>query len=377
MKRSIIALFCIACFFTACRQPQANNSANETNEAPLSSENRTSLTAEQMENGEILLGRAELREMRSMLKTNGLVDVAPQNMLSVSFPLGGYIKNIRLLPGMRIKKGSVLCILEDIQYIQLQQDYLSARSSLQFLETDFLRQQELNKDKASSDKVFQQSRNLYESQKILVKSLSEKLRLININPDKLNEDNISRSVNILSPIDGYVSRVNVNAGKYVTPADVLFELINPEKGHLRLTIFEKDASRVSPGQRVIAYSAERPLEKYRASVELIARNIDENRTVEAHCHFEKADKKLTPGMFMSAEIELSNEKTLAVPNDALVKWENNYFVFAHEGNNVFEMTPVDIGVSDEGFTAIKTDIKGKEIVVKNAYALLMKMKNTD
>lgn len=377
MKRSIIVLLCTACFLTACRQPQANNSANETNEAPLSPENRTSLTAEQMENGEILLGRAEPREVRSMLKTNGLVDVAPQNMLSVSFPLGGYIKNIRLLPGMSIKKGSVLCTLEDIQYIQLQQDYLSARSSLQFLETDFLRQQELNKDKASSDKVFQQSRNLYESQKILVKSLSEKLRLININPDKLNEENISRSVNIPSPIDGYVSKVNVNAGKYVAPADVLFELINPENVHLSLTIFEKDAFRVSPGQRVIAYSAERPMEKYRASVELIARNIDENRTVEAHCHLEKADKKLTPGMFMSAEIELSNEKTLAVPNDALVKWENNYFVFAHEGNNVFEMTPVDIGVSDEGFTAIKTDIKEKQIVVKNAYALLMKMKNTD
>ena len=377
MKKSIIILFCITGLLAACSNPQTNNSVNEASEAPLSSGNRTSLTAEQMENGEIVLGRPALREMRSILKVNGLVDVAPQNMLSVSFPLGGYIKSIRLLPGMKIKKGSVLCTLEDIQYIQLQQDYLSARSSLQFLEADFLRQQELNKDKANSDKVFQQSRNLYESQKILVKSLSEKLRLININPDKLNEDNISRSVNIIAPIDGYVSRVNVNAGKYVAPADVLFELINPENVHLSLTVFEKDASRISRGQRVIAYSAERPLEKYQASVELIARNIDENRTVEVHCHFEKADKKLTPGMFMSAEIELSNEKTLAVPNDALVKWENNYFVFIHAGNHVFEMIPVDIGVSDEGFTAIKTDISEKEIVVRNAYALLMKMKNTD
>ncbi|HRE50244.1 MAG TPA: efflux RND transporter periplasmic adaptor subunit [Flavitalea sp.] len=377
MKKSLILFSCLAILLTACGNRETNNGSDESVEPPFSSGNRTSLTAEQMENGEIVLGRPERREMRSILKVNGMVDVAPQNLLSVSFPLGGYIKNIRLLPGMKIKKGSVLCTLEDVQYIQLQQDYLSAKSSLQFLETDFLRQQELNTEKANSDKTFQQSRNLYESQKILVRSLSEKLRLININPDKLNENNISSSVNIISPIDGYVSRVNVNAGKYVAPADVLFELINPENVHLSLTIFEKDAARVSPGQRVIAYNAERPLEKRQAIIELITRNIDENRAVEAHCHFKKTEKQLTPGMFMSAEIELSNEQTLAVPNDALVRWENNHFVFANEGNNVFEMIPVDIGISDEGFTAVKTDIKEKEIVVRNAYALLMKMKNTD
>ena len=51
--------------------------------------------------------------------------------------------------------------------------------------------------------------------------------------------NISKSVNIYSPIDGFVSKVNVNIGKYVNPADILFELINPDDIHLNLKVFEK------------------------------------------------------------------------------------------------------------------------------------------
>ena len=44
-------------------------------------------------------------------------------------------------------------------------------------------------------------------------------------PEQLNEDNLSRNVNVYSSINGFVSRVNVNIGKYVNPSDVLFELI--------------------------------------------------------------------------------------------------------------------------------------------------------
>jgi cobalt-zinc-cadmium efflux system membrane fusion protein len=34
-------------------------------------------------------------------------------------------------------------------------------------------------------------------------------------------------------------KVNVNIGKYVTPSDILFEIVNPSDIHLALTVFEK------------------------------------------------------------------------------------------------------------------------------------------
>jgi cobalt-zinc-cadmium efflux system membrane fusion protein len=86
----------------------------------------------------------------------------------------------------------------------------------------------------------QQAQSEMNSQKILMNSLAQQLRLININPESLNSGNITKSVPVYSSINGFVSKVNVNIGKYVNPSDVLFELINPDDIHLNLKVYEKD-----------------------------------------------------------------------------------------------------------------------------------------
>ena len=69
---------------------------------------------------------------------------------------------------------------------------------------------------------------------------------------------MSRSINVYSSIDGFVSKVNVNIGKYVNPTDVLFELINPEDIHLNLKVFEKDLDKLSIGQKIVAFNNNQP-----------------------------------------------------------------------------------------------------------------------
>jgi cobalt-zinc-cadmium efflux system membrane fusion protein len=282
---------------------------------------------------------------------------------------------MQLLPGMQVQKGQVLAVLEDPQYIQLQQDYLVAKSKLAYLEADYARQKGLNEAQANSDKVFQQVKSDYQSQKVMLSALGQKLQLISINPDKLNENNISRNVSIYAPISGFITKVNVNTGKYVSPTDVLFELINPSDIHLSLTVFEKDIANLLPEQKVICYANNNPDEKHVASVHLITHSINENHSSEVHCHFEKYDKRLLPGMFMNAEIELKNAHVKAVPDDAVVRWENKNYVFIVQQAGTFQMTPVETGSSNDGYTEIKSAIPDKEIVTGNAYALLMKMKN--
>src|SRR5690606_41083607 len=54
-------------------------------------------------------------------------------------------------------------------------------------------------------------------------ALSQKLQVIGVDPNLLQASNISKSVALRSPINGFVSKVNVSMGKYVAPTDVLFE----------------------------------------------------------------------------------------------------------------------------------------------------------
>lgn len=338
-----------------------------------------SLDPEQLKNAGITLGKPELRPISASLKLNGSIDVPPQNMVSVSFPLGGYLKSSKLLPGMHVRKGETIAVMEDAQFIQIQQDYLLTKSKLGLAESEFQRQQGLNADKASSDKVFQQAKNEFETQKIMLRALDEKLRLIGLNPNELSESNLSRTVGVRSPINGYVSKVNVNIGKYTAPTDVLFELVNPEDIHLALTVFEKDVSKMAVGQKVLAYTSDNPSKKYPAEILLISKSLDENRSAEIHCHFEKYDAgNLVPGMFMNAEVDVKTEKALVVPEGAVVRWQNQNYVFVDAGNGSFNMVPVALGIAQNGQQQIipEADLGDKNVVLQNAYTLLMKLKNS-
>ncbi len=367
-----ILLFVVSTFIIACGNNKTEEKTAETANPAL-----VTLSNDQLTNAHVVLGKLEQKSISSVLKVNGKIDVPPQNMVSVSVPLGGYLKSTKLLPGMHVSKGEVIAVMEDQQYIQLQQDYLMAKAKLHFIQNEYNRQKELNQSKASSDKVFQQTESEYISQKITLKSLAEKLKLIGLNPETVNENTISKSINIYSPINGYVTMVNVNIGKYTQPSEVLFELVNPTDIHLALTIFEKDLSQIEIGQKLVAYTNNKPNEKHPCEIILVGHSVSKDRITEVHCHFLDYDRTLLPGMYMNAEIELKNNKANTLPVDAIVRFEGNQYVFVAIDKNNFEMMPVTVGATENGYIEIMNakDFDSKQIVTQGAYNLLMKSKN--
>ena len=373
MKQAILFLFVIA-IIAGCRESEPEEAKTET----ITNENVVILTDAQIKNAGIQTAPLQSRSVSSVLKVNGKIDVPPQNMVSISVPMGGYLKSSKLLPGMQVRKGQVIALVEDQQYIQLQQDYLTAKAQYAFNESEYNRQKELNQSKATSDKMFEQTKATYQSQRVLMRSLEEKLKLIGLDPGRIDAGSISRSINVYSPINGFVSAVKVNIGKYVNPADVLFELVDPSDIHLALDVFEKDLDKIFIGQKIIAYTNNQPEKKYHCQVILINRNLSNERSAVVHCHFDEYDKNLVPGMFMNGEIEVKRSDATALPDDAIVRYENKQFAFVANNSREFEMVEVKTGNAEDGFTEIMTDdATGKKtFVVKGAYNLLMKMKNT-
>lgn len=271
----------------------------------------------------------------------------------------------------------MLAVLEDNQYIQLQQDYLTAKAQLQNAMGEYNRQKELNQSKASSDKIFQQAKAEYETLLISQKALEQKLRLIYINPDKVSVNNIMRTVNIYAPFSGYVSQIFVNTGKYVSPSDVLFELVDPTDIHLNLKVFEKDWDKLKPGQPLLAYTNSHPDKKYPGEIILIGKNISADRAVEVHAHFEKYDPALIPSMYMNADLDIPDTHDWAIPEECVQVFEAKNFVFVQSDKNHFEMVPVEIGQSGNGWVSILNfeQFENKKIVKDGAYTLLMSLKN--
>lgn len=368
----IVSIFVILTLFSC------GNKENTTEEAVSpDTENILQLSDEQLKSFSLSSVRIQEKKITQTLKLNGKIDVPPQNLVSVSSALGGYVKSTKLLPGMHFQKGEVIAVMEDNQYIQLQQDYLTAKAQLQNAEAEYLRQKDLNKSKASSDKVYLQAKSDYETLQISKQSLEQKLKLIQINPGNVSVGNIRQTANIYAPFDGFVSQVFVNVGKYVSPSDVLFELVNPNDLHLNLKIFEKDWDKIKMGQPIIAYTNNNPGRKYNGEIILIGKNISNDRAVELHSHFKDDDAKLIPGMYMNADIEIPENNALALPEECVVDFEGKKYVFEIQDKNRFKMIPVQIGNSGDGWIEIigGNELCNKKIAQKGAYTLLMALKN--
>jgi cobalt-zinc-cadmium efflux system membrane fusion protein len=130
---------------------------------------------------------------------------------------------------------------------------------------------------------------------------------------------------------------------------------------------------------VVAYGNSEPDKQFAATVKLVNLNFDENRSAEIHCDFDNADPALIPGMFMTAEVAVANVEALVVPEEAVVRWDNKHYVFVQERTGHFTMTEVTPGVLHAGKQQIENNsiTDTSKLVVKNAFALLMKIKNTE
>lgn len=373
--------YCSVFFLVAllsCKSDNKNEAKN-SNETISSNLLEVELTDAQIKQAGITTVMLQQQNIETTIQLNGRIDVPPQNLVSVSVPLGGYLKSTKLLPGMHVNKGEVIAVMQDQQYIQLQQDYLITKSKLQFAEIELNRQTNLAATQSTSDKQLQAIQAEVNQLKINSIALAEKLKLININPLKLTSNNISKDINIYSNIDGYVNEVHVNIGKYVNASDVLFELINPTDIHLNLKVFEKDIPNIFIGQHVIAYTNNDPQKKYNCEVILINKNVNEQGITEVHCHFENYSKLLLPGMYMNAIAKVKTTNSSILPSTCVVKFEGKNYIFIQKENGKYLMQPIEINTTQNDIVAISNAINltGKTIVNNGAYALLMKLKNIE
>jgi cobalt-zinc-cadmium efflux system membrane fusion protein len=377
MKNRIRLLLLLTVFWAACSK---KDKSTETTTAQPTEIAHVSLSQEQQKLLGIVLGQPILRSMNGTLKANGMLDVPPQNMVTVSAPLGGFVKSTELLQGMKVKKGQTVIVLQHPDYIQLQEDYLTSKNQLEFLDLEYKRQEELAKENVTAAKALQQAKSNYFGTKAKVQGLRAKLKLININPQELENGEIQNTISIPSPISGFVTEVNVNIGMHVNPTDVLFKIIDTEHLHAEAQVFEKDVPRLKIGQQVRVYLSNENKERL-AKVFLIGKEITAERTVRVHCHLEGEDPSLIPGLYFKALIETDPQQVTTLPNEAVVDFENKQYVFVEQKAGVLEYEMIEISKlkSEEDFTevALPSSIAGRKIVLKGTYALLSILKNTE
>lgn len=375
--KSIYKTAVLLLVLTSCnsREKVSTNEVAAVNSDPT----RVTLTEEQFAHANIKIGYAEERTISGVIRANGMLDVPPQNLVTVAAPLQGFVKATELLQGMKVQRGQVMVTLEHPDYIQLQQDYLESKSQMEYLQLDYQRQQELARENVNAAKALQLSKSNFYSMRAKVQGLEAKLGLLNIDPAELENGSIKSTIRLYAPITGYITQVNVNVGMHVNPADVMFRITDNSHLHAEAQVFEKDVARLKVGQHVRFTLAQDTRERT-AKVYLIGKEITSERTVRVHCHLDQEDISLIPGMYFSAVIETEQQKTMTVPEAAVVNFDNKQYLFVGQKDNKlqYQMVEVKKGNTEKGFTEIVLPdgvTTETPIAVSGAYELLSYLKN--
>lgn len=149
---------------------------------------------------------------------------------------------------------------------------------------------------------------------------------------------------LLSPIDGVVTARNYDNGDLYSGQPVLVvQRISPVK--LTINISEQYFSKVSKGDVVTVELDAYPGEKFSGKVSLIYPTVDANtHTFPAEIMVSNSNKKLRPGMFARATLNLGTENHVVVPDVAIVKraGSGDRFVYVYENGKV-KYVKVELG----------------------------------
>lgn len=374
---SILSLSLILILSSCSGKKEEEKTVYENTKFKEKDQNTVQMSDKQLQSIGLTTTTVQEKTMQKLVRLNGKVEIAPSHISSISSIMGGHIKSINVINGSHFSKGQVLAVVEDPQFIQLQQDYLVTKAQLESASLNLSRQKDLNITKATSDKTLQTAQADYSTLNATLKGLEEKLRIIGINAKGLTSSNIRSRINVYAPFSGFVSKILVNNGQYINPSDTLFELINPTGLLLELKVFENDVNDVKIGQEILVYNNQNPDKKSTAKIVSIVPSIENGGSSIAVAKLSASNPEFIKGMYINAEVTINSRFTIGLPNESVVSFESKNYVFEDLGNKKYKMIPVNVGISDDQFTEIlKADnLKDKKIVQKGAYGLLMALKN--
>ncbi len=382
----IFALFAVN---LSCNEKKTEESQEEEK-----STTEVSLTESQYKTVGIETGIVEDRNLNKIIKANGYTTVPPQNSAEVSTLIGGTVKDIYVLEGTFVNKGKVLATIQNLEVIEMQEDYHSASANVEYLQLEYNRQKTLSDENVNPRKTFQEVKAKLAAERARAQAAKNKLDALH-----MNTKGSSSLVPIVSPISGYVGKINIAKGAFANTGVSLFEVVDNSQMHLDLNVYEKDLGSISVGQVIDFVLTNQSNKSIKGKIFGINKSFsNESKTVAVHAKIEPGDAKdLIPGMYVSANINITNSTVPALPKDAVVRNADKYFVFVqedekseqehdhkagekeeiHEKEVHFKAIEVIPGTTDLGFTEVKfvNEIPANaKIVTKGAFYLLSAMK---
>ncbi len=275
----------------------------------------------------------EVADLSRTVRTVGRIETDETRIARIHTKFQGWIEKVYAdFVGKLVRKGEPLFTVYSPELLATQQEYLIA----------------LKAKRALSSGIY---REIGGDPDLLVKSALQRLRLWDISEDQLNHleqtGETSRTLLLVSPIDGYVTTKELYENTFVTPEKELYTIADLSQVWVNLDIYEYEAAYIHLGQKARMTLSYNPGKAYEGTVSYIYPTLDANtRTLKVRLEFPNPSLDLKPGMFADVELGINAGRTLQIPAEAVLDSGTRKIVFIAKPGGIEDRRKVcrDFGI---------------------------------
>lgn len=321
--------------------------------------------ADSESNGRPTIAVVEPRSIRFEVSAAG--DIGPADQVSVRPEVNGRIEELPVDIGDKVKKGDLLCRLDD-RDLQIERrtrlaEIDGAKLQLEKADRNFKRSQQLYAQALISQEVFDDSKTDYA---LATNALDRAVQQLNLVEDRL------RKTRIEAPFDCTVLTRPVSLGQTVSGAagfnsgTEVMTIANLNDMVVNAHVNQADVIRLQQGRDVEIQAESVPGVKMRGVVERIAPQAVIKNGIKgfaARIAIKDIDPRVRPGMTAVLSIPVSSaDNVLAVPLAAVFTESGERFVFVRNEENKFERRPILVGVTDYAYAEVVQGLSAGEVV---------------
>jgi membrane fusion protein, heavy metal efflux system len=322
--------------------------------------------------------------------TEAKISVDEDRSTPIFSPYAGRVLKLLAKPGDEIKAGQPLFVIEAVDMVQAQNDFIAAltvankaRSQVALAETVESRLHGLYDAKAMSLREWQQAQadltsaqNDLRSAKTTFEAARNRLRIFGKTDEEITAfqetGQISAETPIYAPIDGTIVQRKVGPGQYVGSGatDPVFVIGDLSTVWLVAYVRETEASQMQVGQPVEFTTLAYPGVIYRGNIAHVAALLDStNRRLLVRATIQNPNKELKPEMYATATIFIGEgDAAPAVSREAVIYEGDAARVWVVEdGGKSLELRSVQLGLTNGRMMQVLQGLKvGEKVITKGS-----------
>jgi Cu(I)/Ag(I) efflux system membrane fusion protein len=296
-------------------------------------------------------------DINRSIRTVGRVAIDERRLKHVHTKFEAYIEDLRVdFVGKIVQRGEVLASVYSPELVATQQEYLLA----------YRAQQRLGRSGIPS--VAQGGVDLLDAAR-------QRLLLWDIRASDIERlgrtGEVRRTLDLVSPVSGYVMAKTAQQGMRVTPGDTLFTIADLSRLWVLADVYEADLPSVRVGSPSTVTLSYLPGRSWDGRVTWIAPTVDpQTRTIKVRVEIDNRGEELKPEMFADVELRVGRGRGLVVPDGAVLNSGSRQLVFVDLGEGRLEPREVTLGSkTDKGVQVLSGVGEGEQVVTAANFLL--------